>query len=60
MSMSDLFEEDDPEVAEQESFDSVEVNSVNVADSLMDARRRLEKVLDEKRLKEELEDFDAY
>lgn len=58
--MTDLFEEDDAEVTELaadfEDLDA-ELESIEIPGDLMDARRRLESVLDERRLKEELEDF---
>lgn len=59
--MSELFEED--EVIETvEDFDSVELDDedaegVNLS---LDARRRLESMLDEKRLRDELNDFVDY
>lgn len=60
--MSDLFEENDEEMNEVvDDFDNeVEVNTElsEKPDSGLDARRRLELMLEEKRLRDELEDFD--
>ncbi len=58
--MSDLFEEEDSEVAElEENFEDVEVEieEKNIPGNFLDARRRLESMLDEKRLQDELQDF---
>lgn len=64
--MSDLFEEDEDDVVEvSEDFD-LENNldiDVEVIDNIprdLDARRRLESMLDEKRLRDELDDFGDY
>lgn len=66
--MSDLFEENDEEggVEVGDDFDDVdgelevtpEVEQVPHRD--LDARRRLENMLDEKRLRDELDDFGDY
>lgn len=55
--MSGLFDEED-DLVEGELFeDSEEDVDIDVSESsLLDARRRLEKVLEEKRLKNELDD----
>ncbi|PJD92631.1 MAG: hypothetical protein CK426_01075 [Legionella sp.] len=61
--MTDLFEDDNEEVLiTDESFDDVALDPelVQVADGTLDARRRLEKVLEERRLREELDDFMDY
>lgn len=55
--MSELFEDDelileDKDVVEVEKIELIEEPLVT-----MDARRRLEQLLEEKRLREELEDF---
>ena len=57
--MSELFEDDDEKVStEEEGIEQAEDASL---DSLplrtSDARRRLERMLEEKRLRDELEDF---
>jgi len=56
--MGDLFEEDDI----VEDFDEVDVDSEFVDPAILglDARRRLENMLDERRLKDELDDFMDY
>lgn len=59
--MSDLFEGNEEEIIEVvEDFEEVEIDpefeEVPAAGG-MDARRRLEKMLEEKRLRDELEDF---
>ncbi|MFC3908778.1 PA3496 family putative envelope integrity protein [Legionella dresdenensis] len=57
--MSDLFDEDDDLV--EESFeDENDVELDKEESSLMDARRRLEQMLEEKRLRDELDDFVDY
>ncbi|MDR3501128.1 MAG: hypothetical protein P4L79_00920 [Legionella sp.] len=65
--MSDLFEENDDdatsEVAEEfeleEDLDiDPEIENTNPKD--LDARRRLEQMLDERRLRDELDDFGDY
>ncbi|PWY55346.1 hypothetical protein DGG96_11990 [Legionella qingyii] len=64
--MSDLFEDDDAVVEVEEDF--VDVDSeldvdAEVMDTVprgLDARRRLENMLDEKRLRDELDDFGDY
>lgn len=59
--MSELFEED--EVIEVvDDFEEVDVDTemVEPANLGLDARRRLESMLDERRLREELDDFVDY
>ena len=51
--MSDLFEEEDLVEGDAEDFPNIE-NNENIT---LDARRRLENMLEEKRLRDELEDF---
>ncbi|MCW8398767.1 hypothetical protein OQJ26_08185 [Legionella sp. PATHC038] len=65
--MSDLFEDDEDAVVEVgEDFvdvDSeldVEAEVIEVVPNGLDARRRLENMLDEKRLRDELDDFGDY
>lgn len=65
--MSDLFEEDKDVVGvdvgdDSESIEEVDVESEidEVAPRDLDARRRLENMLDEKRLRDELDDFVDY
>ncbi len=66
--MSDLFEEDDEDtgVEEGDNFDDVEgeLDAAPEVDETthrdLDARRRLESMLDEKRLRDELDDFGDY
>lgn len=61
--MSDLFEEsEDNLIVVDEHFDEeVEPEFVEAAESAnLDARRRLEKMLEEKRLRDELDDFVDY
>lgn len=65
--MSDLFEDDEDAVVEvEEDFDmdsevnvGTEIRETTVPRDL-DARRRLENMLDEKRLRNELDDFGDY
>lgn len=61
--MSDLFEEDEEEVIEVlDDFEDVEVEEdiVEAPGAGLDARRRLENMLEEKRLRDELDDFVDY
>jgi len=62
--MSELFEEDEEEVIEvTEDFEEiVEVDTeiTEVPGGSLDARRRLENMLEEKRLRDELDDFVDY
>lgn len=61
--MTDLFEDDEVEIIESgEHFADLEVeaDSIEVADGFMDARRRLEQMLEERRLRDELDDFSDY
>lgn len=66
--MSDLFEEDDEDTGVEvgDNFDDVE-NELDAEPDVdeathrdLDARRRLENMLDEKRLRDELDDFGDY
>ncbi|MFI4917984.1 MAG: PA3496 family putative envelope integrity protein [Legionellales bacterium] len=57
--MSELFEDNEDDVVEvTEDFDavSVDVDLVEIVPVGLDARRRLENMLDEKRLRDELDD----
>lgn len=59
--MTDIFEEDD--LIENEAFESADEEIVDIDTSetaTLDARRRLEKMLEEKRLRDELDDFVDY
>lgn len=64
--MSDLFEEDEDAVVEVgEDFDlesdlDVDAEVMETVPQGLDARRRLENMLDEKRLRDELNDFGDY
>ena len=61
--MSDLFEEDEVEVIEVvEDFEEIddETEISEVPSQGLDARRRLENMLEEKRLRDELDDFVDY
>lgn len=66
--MSDLFEEDNEDAIVEREDDFVdEVNETEVDPEIdeaahrdLDARRRLESMLDEKRLRDELDDFGDY
>ncbi len=65
--MSDLFEknEDAVEGAGEDFIDlesdlDVETEIMEVIPNSLDARRRLENILDEKRLRDELDDFGDY
>lgn len=65
--MTDLFEEDDNEVIEvTDDFDEVDVDvdvdleMTKAQGGGLDARRRLESMLDEKKLRDELEDFSDF
>lgn len=59
--MSDLFEANEDDVIEVgEEFEEVNVDLAMSEKMDVDARRRLENLLDEKRLKEELDDFLDY
>ncbi|HEN5502295.1 TPA: hypothetical protein U6290_002009, partial [Legionella pneumophila] len=58
-----LFEEDEEEVIEVvDDFDDVEVDTeiIEAPGVSLDARRRLENMLEEKRLRDELDDFVDY
>lgn len=63
--MSDLFEDNDSEdelIEVEEDFDKVDVEAEleEIVTIGLDARRRLENMLDEKRLRDELDDFIDY
>lgn len=61
--MSELFEEEDEEVIEVvDDFEEVEVDTeiTETPSCSLDARRRLENMLEEKRLRDELDDFVDY
>lgn len=62
--MSELFEEDEEEVIEVvEDFEEIldiETEITETPNCTLDARRRLENMLEEKRLRDELEDFIDY
>ena len=61
--MSDLFEEDEEEILEVvDDFEEVEVDTeiTEIPGTGLDARRRLEQMLEEKRLRDELDDFVDY
>ena len=57
--MSELFDDEDKGLIEEELQDTKEI-TLDEDDSIFDARRRLEKMLEEKRLRDELEDFLDY
>ncbi|KTD13319.1 PA3496 family putative envelope integrity protein [Legionella jamestowniensis] len=59
--MSDMFDDDlddevDPFINPEEEL----INTDTLVDSTLDARRRLENMLEEKRLRDELDDFVDY
>lgn len=59
--MSDLFDEDD--IEEVDNFANSEdelINTETIENPTLDARRRLENMLEEKRLRDELDDFVDY
>ncbi|WED43612.1 PA3496 family putative envelope integrity protein [Legionella cardiaca] len=59
--MSDMFDDDD--LDEVDSFVNSEEELINTdtpETSILDARRRLENMLEEKRLRDELDDFVDY
>lgn len=61
--MSELFEGNEGEVVEvAEDFDEVDVETEldEAINTGLDARRRLENMLDERRLRDELDDFVDY
>ncbi|KTD46179.1 PA3496 family putative envelope integrity protein [Legionella quateirensis] len=61
--MTDLFEEDEEEIIEVvDDFEDVEVDTefADIPANGLDARRRLENMLEEKRLRDELDDFVDY
>jgi hypothetical protein len=62
--MSELFEEDEAVVIEVvEDFEEIEEVDTEIEETpngILDARRRLENMLEEKRLRDELDDFVDY
>jgi hypothetical protein len=60
--MSDLFEEAEEVIEVIEDFDKEDIDEepIEVPTQGLDARRRLENMLDEKRLRDELDDFTDY
>ena len=61
--MTDLFEDEEEVVVESvENFTDIEdeVEAIEVPNGNLDARRRLENMLEEKRLRDELDDFVDY
>lgn len=54
--MSDIFDEDD-NLADEAYASDEKISIDNTEAGIMDARRRLEKKLEEKRLRDELDDF---
>lgn len=64
--MSEMFDEEDSDLVEPEAFVNSEVE-LNLEEEMdipenvtLDARRRLENMLEEKRLRDELDDFIDY
>lgn len=58
--MTELFEDDEIDVVDG-SFNAEETVDIDTPENvILDARRRLEKKLEEKRLREELDDFIDY
>ena len=57
--MSELFDDDDDKVLiiEDELEETEDIVDEDIEPPLSDARRRLEKLLEEKRLRDELEDY---
>ncbi len=60
--MSDIFEDDETELLVlDDNFTDLEVDTdVSEVNDSLDARRRLENLLEEKRLQDELDDFVDY
>lgn len=62
--MSDIFNDDEDDLIENDEFvnsDDIEVKApLKNESTILDARRRLENLLEEKRLREELGDFDDF
>lgn len=58
--MSELFEEE--EIISEDSFNQVDqlMPAKESGATILDARKRLEKMLEEKRLREELEEFEDF
>jgi len=61
--MSDIFDEEEDDLVETDTFESsndvIDIGNVT-ENSTLDARRRLENMLEEKRLRDELDDFVDY
>lgn len=58
--MTELFEDDEIDVVE-DPFNAEETVDIDMSETTtLDARRRLEKKLEEKRLRDELDDFVDY
>lgn len=58
--MSELYDDEEKELITEDAFVDTDEAILNSSHSISDARRRLESLLDEKRLKDELEDFLDY
>jgi hypothetical protein len=58
--MSELFDEDDTLIEESFEADDNEVTIDTSEANTLDARRRLEKMLEEKRLRDDLDDFSDF
>ncbi|KTD65568.1 PA3496 family putative envelope integrity protein [Legionella spiritensis] len=60
--MTELFAGEEEDIIEDDPFVDVddEMEIDNFVDGSLDARRRLENMLEEKRLREELDDFTDY
>lgn len=60
--MTELFESNDEDLASEDPFVSpdADIELDNSENIILDARRRLEKMLEERRLRNELDDFGDY
>lgn len=59
--MTELFENDKDDLLDDDFIPDDKVVAINASESIpLDARRRLEKMLEEKRLQDELDDFIDY
>lgn len=59
--MTELFENDKDDLLDDDFIPDDKVVAINASESIpLDARRRLEKMLEEKRLQNELDDFIDY
>lgn len=60
--MTDLFDDEGEIIESGEHFADLEVDAdvTEVGDGTLDARRRLEKMLEDRRLRDELDDFVDY